>query len=136
VLKRVENAKWITKNTVFTGVRYKFQVIFNRQSLSPKTWLTADEFDELSDSQFDEPVLLLVFGQRRWWWYHEEYWVEDEGLEAGDVRNLIEEKAIRQQRRLDKARAGWNKTCRHVGGATRSPMTSRCSFGNGTVGGA
>ncbi|HEV2756621.1 MAG TPA: HNH endonuclease signature motif containing protein [Actinomycetota bacterium] len=53
----------------------------------------------------EDPVPLAFFGTRTWWYFEGEFYWENEGYDAQDVKALLRQRERQKQRKLEHARA-------------------------------
>jgi 5-methylcytosine-specific restriction endonuclease McrA len=100
---------------MFTG-RYAIQS--GRRVLSVRWKRPA--FDSIKTGQTENPEPLLRDGKRVLWHFHDNFYWDDEGLEADDVKALIHQRERRSQQKLQTAHSLMNADA--VGRPTRIPI--------------
>ena len=100
MLREVKDAGWTTRRTVH-GRRYDFAAGKHESDGGIRSKL----FDEWSVKQWYTAVPVMVEGERTFWWCLDQFWVESEGLDGGDVHALVFERQQRKRRKLEHAHA-------------------------------
>jgi hypothetical protein len=100
---RRDPAAWFEKSGAWIFSRYRFV----SGEIEAQRSLDRAGFRRLAVLQQDAPVPVLVDRARRrtWWWFRDEFYWEDEGLQAGEVLALAVERAVTSRRRLRRAMA-------------------------------
>jgi hypothetical protein len=66
---------------------------------------TKSQFDAVFAAQRLSPVGIVRHGSKGYWLFQDQFWWEDEGLNADEVRTLIEARRMRERARIERARA-------------------------------
>lgn len=98
MLREVRNATW-TRRLSLIGWRHELTI--GRAKL-PCVWSTG-RLRALRDEQLEQPVCLVVAGDRAYWWFEDRCYWEDEQLEAADVLALVRDRERRRKRKLERA---------------------------------
>jgi hypothetical protein len=100
MLREVKDAGWTGRRTLI-GRRYAFATGKHESDggIGRKT------FERWSAKQRQTAVPVMIEGERTFWWCLDEFWVESEGLDAGDVHALVFERRQRKRRKLEHAHA-------------------------------
>ena len=108
MFKKVNNVS-IRQMTPKTGFFEKPKPDFYRIWVTPRNYrdISLHEWTEVSNLQKSDPVLLATDTEsgKRFWIYQGSWYIEDEDLYSEAVRALIEARALKQQRKIQRAMA-------------------------------
>ena len=99
MLREAKDAGWEKRQlSLFT---WRFRV---GQRVASK-WIRSKQYDEWAGLQHVTAVPVMVEGERTYWWCLGQFWIESDGLEAGDVHALVFERQQRKRRKIEHAHA-------------------------------
>jgi len=107
MLRRDTTARF-EKTGIWIFSRYRFTAA----ALEAKCSLNRASYDALMRCQSDEPVWVLDDGERRrnWWLFRDEFYWDDDGYDATQVKALVLQRLSQKDRRLKHALALMEQT--------------------------
>lgn len=119
MLKRDPRAHFVSE-----GVFFKKYHLWSPAGGSGK-YLTAVAYKQLLVHQEVGPMLVMQSDalRRQWWMFRGEFFWDDEGLNGWEVDALLKERAIKRQRRLDRAVATVQQQKRSEASTQRHPIS-------------
>jgi 5-methylcytosine-specific restriction endonuclease McrA len=106
-----------TLGRMFTG-RY---AIVSGKRVHPPRW-KREPFEALNATQKENPVPMVRDAKRVLWCFHDNFYWDDEGLEADDIKALVLQRERRSQQKLQTARSLMR--AEEAGRPTRVPIPS------------
>jgi hypothetical protein len=92
-----------TVGGMFTG---RYAAVSGKRAL-PHRW-KQQAFDVMRATQKDTPVEMLHDGRRTLWWFHDNFYWDDDGLDANDIKALVHQRERRNQQKLQTAHSLMN----------------------------
>ena len=101
MLRRDQNAHFITDTG---GFLWRKRIWFEATGCPPGR-IGLERFAELQESQARDPAAVAIAGDRRYWWWEGDFYWENEGYSAMDVRALILRNRRQKERQVQHAHA-------------------------------
>ncbi len=89
-----------TLGRMFTG---RYAVVSGKRILPPR-W-KRQAFEIMRATQQETPVETLHDGKRTLWYFHDNFYWDDDGLDADDIKALVHQRDRRLQQKLQTARS-------------------------------
>ena len=121
VLKRDPKAQLVAKSAGFLWTREVWQ--FKTGKMHRREPLTEEQYRAVLSVQQNIPVRLMQGDGKAWWIFRNEFYWEDEALASDQVKVLILDRDLRNQKKLELAHARLSAVASQVSkGRQRDPL--------------